>query len=206
MSKIRLFVVDDHELFRTGLMYSLEVSPDIEVVDEASSGDELLKKLHAVSADILLLDMSMPGQCGNNLIAQIKEIYPGIRILVVSGNNKAQVAFHALKAGASGYIAKDCSPQTLLGAIKQIAATGSYLSPQMEKQMKAAHCPFCQLSPRKLEAAKLWGDGLSHKDIALQLDITPETVRSHVRQVYDKLDIKSRAELIQLISSSWHFS
>lgn len=135
---IRLAITDDHELVRLGLVQFLGSSPGIEVVAEATNGDELLAKLHATQVDLLLLDMSMPGMSGEDLIARIKSTYPDMHILVLSMHNETQVVLRAMKAGASGYICKDCSPQTLLEAVRKVVVTGKYLEPAMAEQLAYA--------------------------------------------------------------------
>ncbi len=133
--KIRLLITDDHELVRAGLVQFLGSSPGIEVVAEASSGDELLATLRATKVDLLLLDMSMPGMSGEDLIARIKSRYPDMRILVLSMHNETEVVLRAMKAGASGYICKDCSPKILLEAIRKVVETGKYLEPEMAERL-----------------------------------------------------------------------
>jgi len=132
---IRLVVIDDNELVRTGLVQYLGMSPGIEVVAEAANGIELLEKLRSTSADLLLLDMTMPGISGEDLIKHIKSIYPDLRILVLSMHNEIQVISRAMKAGASGYISKDCPPQVLLEAVRKTIETGKYLNPAIAGQL-----------------------------------------------------------------------
>lgn len=135
---IRLLVTDDHELVRAGLVQYLGMSPGIEVVAEAANGAELLEKLRSVSADLLLLDMTMPGISGEGLIAQIRNLYPDLRILVLSMHNEVQVVLCAMRAGASGYISKDSPPPVLLEAIRKTIETGQYLNPAMAGQLAYA--------------------------------------------------------------------
>lgn len=139
---IRLAITDDHELIRAALVQFLGLSPGIEVIAEASSGGELLEKLRATQIDLLLLDMSMPGENGAALIGHIKSIYPDLLILVLSAHNEVNTVMRAMKAGASGYICKDCSPQTLIEAILKVVATGKYLSPLMAEQLAYTSTSF----------------------------------------------------------------
>ena len=135
---IRLVITDDNDLVREGLIQYLGTSPDIEVVADAASGDELLEKLRITTPDLLLLDLSMPGKSGVDLIGQIKSLYPGMLILVLSMHNEVSMVLRAMRAGASGYICKDCAPKTLIEAIQSVVATGNYLSPQMAEQLAYA--------------------------------------------------------------------
>ncbi|OGS98873.1 MAG: hypothetical protein A3H99_04645 [Gallionellales bacterium RIFCSPLOWO2_02_FULL_59_110] len=135
---IRLLVTDDHELVRAGLVNYLGMTPGIEVVAEAASGTELLEKLRSTSADLLLLDMTMPGISGEELIGRIKESYPDLPILVLSMHNEIPFVMRVMSAGASGYISKERPPQVLLEAIRQTIKTGKYLHPAMAEQMEYA--------------------------------------------------------------------
>lgn len=132
---IRLLVTDDHELVRAGLVQYLGISPGIEVVAEAANGTELLEKLRSTSVDLLLLDMTMPGMSGEELIERVKQAYPDLHILVHSMHNEIQVVRRAMKAGASGYISKDCTPQALFNAIRETIETGKYLNPAIAEQL-----------------------------------------------------------------------
>lgn len=135
---IRLIITDDHELVRAGLVQYLGMSPGIEVVADAANGGELLEKLRSTPADLLLLDMTMPGVCGVDLIAQVKSACPDLLILVLSMHNEVQFVSRAMKAGASGYIGKDSPPPVLLEAIRKTVETGQYLNPSMAEQLAYA--------------------------------------------------------------------
>lgn len=132
---IRLMIIDDHELVRRGLVQFLGSSPGIKVVAEAASGKELLDKLCVTSADLLLLDMDMPGKKGADLIGHIRKIYPEMLILVLSMHDEPKTVIGALEAGASGYICKNSPPHTLLEAIHEVIASGKYLSHSMAAQL-----------------------------------------------------------------------
>lgn len=200
---IRLAITDDHELVRAGLVQYLGASPGIEVAAEAASGDDLLEKLRAAQIDLLLLDMSMPGENGVDLIAHIRSIYPDLLILVLSMHNETQVVMRAMKAGASGYICKDCSPQTLLEAIRKVIATGKYLSPSMAEQLAYASTSSDPnnieliLSDRELEIFRLIVEGKSVSEIAEQLFISDKTVSTHKCNLLCKLELKGVADLVR---------
>ncbi|MBI5437512.1 MAG: response regulator transcription factor [Nitrosomonadales bacterium] len=200
---IRLMITDDHALVRAGLAQFLGHSPGIDVVAEASGGAELLEKLRATRIDLLLLDMTMPGISGEDLIARIKSIYPDMHILVLSMHNESQVAMRAMKAGASGYICKDCSPQTLLEAIRKVAATGRYLDAAMAERLAYAAASNGQdsvghgLSERELQVFRLIVEGKSINEIARQLFISDKTSSTHKCNIHGKLGLKSVAELVR---------
>lgn len=200
---IRLAITDDHQLVREGLVQYLGMSPDIEVVVEAANGEELLEKLRVAAPDLLLLDMTMPGKSGVDLIGHIKSLYPSLSILVLSMHNDANMVLRAMKAGASGYICKDCSPHALLEAIRKIVATGKYLSPQMAEQLAyASTLPDSDgleltLSDRELEIFRLIVDGKSVSEIAEQLFISDKTVSTHKSNLLNKLGLRNIAELVR---------
>jgi DNA-binding NarL/FixJ family response regulator len=135
---IRLIVIDDHDLVRAGLAQYFGMQPDIEVVAEAACCKELLGKLKTVQADILLLDMCMPGVDGKHMISLIKAFFPNLRILILSAHDEVHTVLDAMRAGASGYICKTCSPQTLLEAVKEVMTTGKYLARGMAEQLAYA--------------------------------------------------------------------
>lgn len=198
---IRLILADDHELVRAGLVQFLGSSPGIEVVAEAPDGAELLEKLSVVRADLLLLDMTMPGISGEDLIASIKSIWPDMRILVLSMHNETQVVLRAMKAGASGYICKDCSPQTLLEAIQKVVTTGKYLDPAMVERLayaSASTTPNVHIfSEQELQVFRLIVEGKSIDEIARQLFISDKTASAYKCNIHGKLGLKSVAELVR---------
>ena len=200
---IRLMITDDHELVRAGLVQFLGSSPGIDVVAEASDGAELLEKLRATPIDLLLLDMTMPGISGEDLISRIKNIYPDMHILVLSMHNESQIVLRAMKAGASGYICKDCSPQTLLEAIRKVVTTGKYLDPEMAERLAYTVASNEQdpvahgLSERELQVFRLIVEGKSIGEIARQLFISDKTASTHKCNIHSKLGLKSVAELVR---------
>jgi len=200
---IRLAITDDHHLVRDGLIQYLSMSPDIQIVAEAASGEEILEKLRVTTPDLLLLDMTMPGESGVGLLGHIKSLYPKMLILVLSMHNEVNMVLRAMKAGASGYICKDCSPQTLLDAIRKIISTGKYLSPQMAEQLAyASAVPEAEniehiLSQRELEVFRLIVEGQDFGEIANQLFISDKTVSTHKSHLLSKLGLKNTAELVR---------
>jgi DNA-binding NarL/FixJ family response regulator len=209
---IRLLITDDYELVRAGLIQYLGMSPDIEVVAEAVNGDDVLKKLGATQVDLLLLDMSMPGENGADLIRHIRYLYPGLLILILSMHSEVNTVMRAMKAGASGYLCKDCSPQTLLDAIRKTVATGKYLSPQMAEQLAfASALPDSDnieltLSDRELEIFHLLVEGKSVSEIANQLFISDKTVSTHKGHLLCKLNLKNTVELVRYAMQRQLFS
>jgi len=200
---IRLMIIDDHHLVRAGLSRFLKESPGIEVVAEAANGEELLQKLCTIKADILLLDMTMPGLSGTQLITRIKSLYPALPILILSMHNEIQIVSGAIKAGASGYICKDCSPKLLLEAIKKIMVTGKYLNFEMAEKLAYASTSTdndemeLMLSGRELEIFRLIVEGKGIGEIAKQLYISDKTVSTHKIRLLKKLGLKNTVELVR---------
>lgn len=200
---IRLAIADDHRLVREGLAQYLGASPDIKVVAEAADGDELLEKLRATTPDLLMLDMTMPGESGVDLIDHVKSLYPDLPVLILSMHDEVNMVLRAMRAGASGYICKDCSPQVLLEAIRKVMATGRYLSPAMAEQLAyASTSPDLDnielvLSDRELEIFRLIVEGKSVGEIAEQLFISDKTVSTHKSNLLNKLGLKGVADLVR---------
>lgn len=211
---IRLMIIDDHDLIREGLVKYLGMSPDIEVVAEGRCGDELLNKLRTTPADLLLLDMNMPGICGTDLIRLVKGIYPALRILVLSMHDEMHVVSRAMKAGASGYICKCCTQPTLLEAIRKVSATGKYLNPEMAEQIAfAGSSPETKhddldllLSDRELQIFNMIVDGKSIKEIAYELAISDKTVSTHKGHLLGKLGLNNVPDLVRYAMQAKMFS
>lgn len=200
---IRLAIADDHRLVREGLTQYLSTSPEIEIVIEAADGDELLEKLRSTTPDLLLLDMAMPGKSGVDLISHVRKIYPDLLILVLSMHDEVGMVLRAMRAGAAGYICKDCSPKVLLEAIRKVISTGRYLSPAMAEQLAyASTSPDPDnaeliLSDRELEVFRLIVEGKSVSEIASQLFISEKTVSTHKSNLLNKLELKGVADLVR---------
>lgn len=200
---IRLLLADDHAIVRSGLAQIFALQPDLAVQGVAINGSEVLERLRHEPFDLLLLDLNMPGISGADLIARVKAHQPDLPILVLSMHNEAQVAARALKAGASGYITKDCEPEVLLAAIRKVAAHGKYIAPEIAEQMAfdASSAdntlPHHWLSNRELEVFRLLITGLSVSDIAGQLVISSKTVSTHKTRMFEKLKLASLADLMR---------
>lgn len=202
---VRVMIIDDHNLVRAALSRFLNESAETEVVAEAANGEELLQKLRTIQADLLLLDMTMPGLSGAELITRIKSLYPALPILVLSMHNETQVVLSALKAGASGYICKDCSPKVLLDAIQKTMTAGKYLNPEMAEKLAylstdtQADPEDIQLilSDREMEIFRLIFEGKNISEIGQQLFISDKTVSTHKARLLKKLGLKNTVELVR---------
>ena len=200
---IRLVIADDHAIVRGGLKQIFALSPDLKVVGESVNGNEVLECLRQEPFDLLLLDLNMPGISGVDLITRVKAHRPELPILVLSMHNEPQVAARALKAGANGYITKDCEPDVLLTAIRKVAARGNYIAPELAEKMvfdvtsTALHPPHSLLSNRELEVLRLLTTGKGVNEIAEQLSISNKTVCTHKVRLMEKMNLSSMADLIR---------
>ncbi len=197
---IRLLMVDDHSLVRSGLKQLFELMPGIEVAGEARNGAEALALLAKESFDLLLLDLNMPGLSGSDLIIQVKAAHPDLPILVLSMHNKPQVAAQALKAGADGYLTKDCDPAVLLAAVSKVAARQNFIDPEIASKMAfntRSNGPQRTLSARELVVLRLLVQGKLVKQIAVQLSISDKTVSTHKLRLMEKLGLSGMAQLMQ---------
>ena len=200
---IRLIIADDHTIVRSGLKQLFSMAKDIEVLGEASNGSELLQLLVFQEADLVLLDLSMPGNNGIQLISRLKEAHPELRILVLSMHDELPVAKRALNAGAMGFITKGSGPETLLAAARKVAGGRRYIDPSFAEQLMFDHAfsdstaPHEKLSTRELQVLTLLTGGKSVNEIADELLISNKTVSTHKSRLMEKLGIRSNAELVR---------
>lgn len=200
---IRLLIADDHAIVRTGLKQIFALVPDFEVAGEAENGGEVLERLRQGGVDLLLLDLDMPGIQGADLIARVKTHWPALPILVLSMHNEAHVAVRALKAGAAGYITKDCNLDILLPAIRTVAANGKFIAPGMAEKMVFYEMPTPQGAPhlllteREAEIFRLLTEGISVNKIATRMAISNKTVSTHKARLMAKMDLTSVADLMR---------
>jgi DNA-binding NarL/FixJ family response regulator len=195
---ISVLLADDHEIVRDGLKRILRAQGDIEVAAEAASGDEALALVKANDYDVAMLDMSMPGLSGIELIKRLKIEKPKLRILVLSMHGEHQYAARALKAGASGYLTKDSAAEQMVGALRKIAAGGVHISDAAAAGLIASEKqPHQGLSDREFEVLRLLIAGQSPTAIADQLHLSVKTVSTHKTRILEKLDLKSVADLVR---------
>lgn len=196
-------IADDHAIMREGLKQLFVLAGDLQVAAEAENGAMLLERLRQGDIDLLLLDMSMPGISGEDLIARIHTHYPQLPILVLSMHNEVQIAQRALRSGASGYLTKDRDPETLLMAIRRVAAGGRYIDAGLAEQIAFAASglgPYSQhdaLTDRELQVMRLLAHGLSVSRIATELAISHKTVSTHKARLMEKMDFTSTADIVR---------
>lgn len=195
---IRILLADDHEIVRDGLKRILAATGDLRVEGEAASGDEALALVRANDYDVAMLDMSMPGLSGIDLIKRLKAEKPALRLLVLSMHGEQQYAARALKAGASGYLTKDSASEQLVVAIRKISAGGVHISETAAAGLVAAQqAPHQALSDREFEVLRLLATGRSPTQIGEQLHLSVKTVSTHKANVLEKLGLGSTAELVR---------
>jgi len=198
---ISIYIVDDHEIIREGLKKILREEPDLKVVGEAQSGDDVIRNIKNIDCDIMLLDMNMPGRSGLELLTDIKELKPNIHILVLSIHPEDKFALRTLKAGASGYLCKDTALDELVIAIRKVHTKGRYLSTNLAEQLAfdympdKSQLPHETLSNREQEIMFLLVAGKKVKDIAKELGLSISTVFTYRVRIFEKLNIKSNVEL-----------
>jgi len=196
---IRILIADDHKIVRDGLRRIVAAAPDMEVAAEAANGDAALAQVKAGDFDLVMLDMSMPGLAGMDLIKRLKIEKPKLRILVLSMHGEHQYAARALKAGAAGYLNKDSAAEALLGAIRKVAGGGVHISEAAAASLLQAadSAPHGTLSDREFEVLRLLVEGLSPTEIGDKLHLSVKTVSTHKARILEKLGLGSTAELVR---------
>ena len=194
---IRILIADDHKIVRDGLKRILAAAADFEVAAEASNGDEALALVRAGDYDVALLDMSMPGLAGLDLIKRVRLEKPKLRILVLSMHGEAQYAARALKAGASGYLNKDSASEQLLVALRKIAAGGVHVGEAAAAALVSGASSPQSLSDREFEVLRLLAEGLGPTEIGERLHLSVKTVSTHKTHILEKLGLKSTADLVR---------
>ena len=195
---IRVLIADDHKIVRDGLKRILSAHGEVDVTGEAADGDQALALVRAHDYDLAMVDMSMPGLSGIDLIKRLKLEKPKLRILVLSMHGERQYAARALKAGASGYLNKDSAAELLVGAIRKIAAGGVHIGDAAAASLISADkAPHEALSDREFEVLRLLVEGLGPTDIGDKLHLSVKTVSTHKTRILEKLNVGSTAALVR---------
>ena len=196
---IRVFVVDDHEVVREGLVRMLSRLPDIEIVGTAGSGEEAIEKVPYLAPNVVLLDLRLPGVQGLEVLRTLMALTDPPRVLVLTVHDDEDLVLGASRLGAMGYVLKNTSRSELATAIRRVAAGGHYFGEEViatvlrGAQQEALAEP---LTERELQILRLLTDGLSNKDVGERLYLSPDTVKSHLVNVYRKLGVESRAHAV----------
>jgi len=197
---MRILLVDDHQLVRYALRMVVEAEEDMEVIGEASNGEEALESVSADPPDVVLLDLRMPGMGGIEVCKKIRDSHPETRVLVLTSFDDDDEVFGAMAAGASGYVMKDIVPGELLDTIRSIAEGRTVLDETVASRIIGPNMSREQgtglLSPREQDVLKLMAKGMSNRDIARSLWIEETTVKTHVGHILRKLDKRDRAQAV----------
>ncbi len=195
---MRIILADDHKIVREGLRWMLSDEDDVEIVGEADSGEALLKLVDRVDADIVLLDVRMPGMSGLDALEILNERVPDLKIIILSMHGEPAYVRRAVELGAAGYLLKSSDRDELLGALAAVAAGKAYIQGEVTetllKTISGQEAGTSLLSPRETEILVLVSRGLENKQIATELGISEATVKTHLKGVFSRLDVSSRAE------------
>lgn len=202
-TKIKVAIIEDEETIRNSLLTLLYLQIVLDVTNAFEDGESAIACLQQKPVDVLLFDINLPGISGIEAIARLKALHPAMQCMALTSYDDAENAFNALKAGATGYILKNTEPEKLVEAIIDIYNGGSPMSSQIARLVvmdfaatKTAQVYSNELSRRENEILQLLSKGFRYKEIAGQLFISIETVRTHIRNIYEKLQVKTRAEAL----------
>ena len=200
---VRIVVADDHTIVREGLKQILAGAEDFEIVGEARDGHEVMARVRELSFDLLLLDMSMPGKSGIELIKQVRAEKPKLKILVLSMHEEHQYAVRAIRAGASGYLTKEGASSQLVTALRKVASGGAYISAEVAEQLALNAMPDAsgplheRLSDREFQVFTMIAQGKSVSEIAERLNLSVKTVSTHKANILQKMSLATTADLIR---------
>ncbi|HEX5837663.1 MAG TPA: response regulator transcription factor [Anaerolineales bacterium] len=209
MTPIKLMIADDHRLFREGIKALLAITDDIEIVGEAEDGETTIEKCEELQPDVILMDINMPGLNGIQATARILEKQPQTRIVMLTMLEDDASVFHAMRAGARGYLLKGADPQEVLSVIRAVAEGQALFGPAIAERLlnyfkelgtkpslPRPGTDFQELTERELEVLRLISQGRNNQEIAHQLFLSPKTVRNHITNIFSKLQVADRAQAI----------
>jgi DNA-binding NarL/FixJ family response regulator len=207
--RVRVLIVDDHALFRRGLMLVLEAEEGIEVVGEADDGEEAVAKADQLAPDVVLMDVRMPKLTGIEATRRLAESLPTTKIIMLTVSDEEDDLYEAIKAGAAGYLLKEISIEEVADAIRAVVQGQTLISPSMASKLIAEFAslakrtsddaqavPAPRLTERELGVLRLVAQGMTNREIAEQLFIAENTVKNHVRNILEKLHLHSRMEAV----------
>jgi DNA-binding NarL/FixJ family response regulator len=209
MPEIRIVIVDDHAILRDGIRSLLERQVDIQVVAEASNGREALERVHEHQPDVVLMDITMPEMNGLEATQSIKSEFPGIKVLILTQHDNQEYVSPLLQAGASGYVLKRSGGRELVAAIRQVVEEGAYLEGSITSQLLQEYSsssngqqPPQHITAREKDVLKYLITGMSNKEIAYLLGISPKTVSVHRSNLMTKFNVRSSIELLRYVEEN----
>jgi len=198
---IKVLVADDHAIVRRGLRQILAETPDIMVGGEAANAQEVLDLVRGQHWSVVILDLSLPGSSGLELLADLRKEKPDLRVLVLTVHPEDQYAVRAIRAGAAGFLTKESAPEKLIEAVRKIASGGRYVSAELAETLASAlagesrGAPHERLSDREFEILKMLASGKTVSDVARELTLSVKTVSTHRTRILKKMGMKNNAEL-----------
>ena len=206
MNLLRIFLADDHTVMREGLKSLVNAQVDMDVIGEADNGRATLQKVRELQPDVIILDISMPDLNGIQVTERLKRMCQKVTVLVLTAHDDSGYLRQLLEVGASGYVLKKAAAEALINAIRVVAAGGVYLDPSLAGKVVGGYLnnhrpggkPLCNdLSDREKEVLRLVAWGYTNKEVAAYLRISVKTVETHKANIMQKLDLKSRVEMVQ---------
>lgn len=204
MDKIKVLIADDHSMVRQGLKQILELEEDIEVIAQASNGEEAVKLARDYIPDIVLMDINMPGVSGLQAIKELKQEKSLFKVIVLTIHQDREYLFKTLQMGAEGYVLKDAEPSVLIEAIRNVNNGQSFIQPNMTRELvrefnrvtlhEKDRTEENSLTSREVEVLELIAEGMINKEIAKQLYISEKTVKNHVSNIFKKLNVSDRTQ------------
>lgn len=200
---IRILIADDHAIVREGLKQIVQQTSDIIVVGEACNAGETLELLHKVSLDLLLLDISMPGRSGLDVLLEVKRDFPQLPVLILSLHPEDQYALRTLKAGASGYVTKESASEQLIFAIRKVAEGGKYMSMQLAEKLvfgmvqDRGETPHERLSNREFQVFRMIASGKTVGEVADELSLSVKTISTNRSRIMEKMGFRNNADFTQ---------
>jgi DNA-binding NarL/FixJ family response regulator len=202
---IKVFIVDDHEIVRKGLIQIMAEVPDIEVKGEAGDANEALAQIRAGCCDVAVIDLTMPGKSGLELLQELKREYPRLPVLVLSMHSEDEYAVRVIKAGAAGFLTKRSAPKELIGAVRKVYQGGRYISTPVAEALASSiqtggeGAPHEKLSDREFQVMRMIAAGRSLREIADELSLSEKTVGTYRTRIMEKMNMKKNVELVRYV-------
>jgi two-component system, NarL family, invasion response regulator UvrY len=200
---VRVVIADDHAIVRQGLIHILSNVSGISVTGEAVDGQQALEQIRSQPCDVLVLDLSMPGRSGFDILRELKHEHPELPVLVLSIHSEEQFAVRILKAGASGYLTKESAPDELVQAIRKVAGGGKYISPNLAEALAfeledgSSGPPHESLSDREFQVMRMMALGKTATEIAEELSLSVKTISTYRARILEKMNLKNNSEIIR---------